>query len=373
MKVLALAAALAVLSSAAALPFGLNSLFDSRDPRTKLVRRSAQIGSPVSDPANSPAFGANVAQNVPIFESAIESNLVEPSSAKENYFDVRLNPQSVRQKIPEEFIGPVDAEIDTLFDTSEPQNFSPSDSLIPSEEEVSFTGFGTPKSENKNSFQQGQDFSVSGNVQDSDQIADPKQPTEASVESPTVQKQVSANEPQHQELAGAQSPVSVVAYPDRSSSFDVGSQSVSSPAEHFSMMANAHPFSFSLPFPGGTPSQYTALDLSQVDFSADAASSGHKEYLSVVDGSGESELYQLLGVAPRAAAQGGAQAYSASMGESVPVYRELDDDEFYWQSAGLRSSAAQLYSAAFANSQFPVQVKAQATLSGQQVVLLLDD
>jgi len=137
--------------------------------------------------------------------------------------------------------------------------------------------------------------------------------------------------------------------------------------------AAALPFDFG-DFFDWTPTQYTALDLSQVDFSANAAATGHKEYLSVFDSSGEQEIYQLLGVAPKAAAQGGAaQTYSASMGESVPVYREIDDDDFYWQMAGLKSNAAQFYSAALAGSQLPMPVKAKATLAGQQVVFLLDD
>ena len=125
-----------------------------------------------------------------------------------------------------------------------------------------------------------------------------------------------------------------------------------------------------LPFAGYRPTRYTSLNLAQVNFQ-NVRNSGHNEYLTVRDDSGETEVYGLVGVAPSSAVQGGAATtYSANMGSTVPVYRELDDDNdgFF----GYVAAQPNFYSA-ISGSNRPVNIRAEATLANNRVVLLLDD
>jgi len=401
MKGLLLTVALVLVARAAALPFDFGDFFDSTGADRKIVRRSAQFANPVSNPVNSPAFGVNVGKNSPGFDNAnpvfdpvnspafgvnvgknspnlaidITSNLVEPPLVRDRHFDVRFDSQPAQQEITGESHAAVDAIPDTTLDTQEPLlSSNPSDSVAHQEQDAPLGFEVIPENDaSRIPNKQGGATNVPENINDYDQTALDDQNEQTFVNPPTVQKQVYANE-NSQDFAADQSSPNVFAYPGAGSSFDSSATSISNPAEFLNPMDNTHVSPVVLPFSDWTPTQYTALDLSQVDFSADAAATGHKEYLSVFDSSGEQEIYQLLGVAPKAAAQGGAaQTYSASMGESVPVYREIDDDDFYWQMAGLKSNAAQFYSAALAGSQLPMPVKAKATLAGQQVVFLLDD
>ena len=125
---------------------------------------------------------------------------------------------------------------------------------------------------------------------------------------------------------------------------------------------------------GLRPSRYTALDLAKVDFET-VRNSGFKEYITVRenDGSGEREIYRLIGVAPAAAVQGGAAtSYSANIANGVPVYSELDDDDDTVALTRFISSQPNFYSAQGSESQ-PINVRAEAAISGNNFVLLLDD
>merc|ERR1739838_475059 len=122
------------------------------------------------------------------------------------------------------------------------------------------------------------------------------------------------------------------------------------------------------------PQHYTSLDLSQVNFQ-NVRSTGHAEQIVVPSDSGEVEAYRLVGMAPSNAVRLGSftpTTYSANMGQEVPIYKEIDDDDFYGLPGTQNVNAIpSLYSAA-AGSSTPIHVKAETTMSGNNVVLLLD-
>jgi len=121
-----------------------------------------------------------------------------------------------------------------------------------------------------------------------------------------------------------------------------------------------------------SPTQYTALDLTQVDFKS-ADNSGFQKYLQMADNSGEREVYQLVGVAPSAAMQGGSVSTRSGTG-SMPVYKEMDEEDFYFSQLNptANSRMGQVASFYAANNQ-PLHMAARATMSGNQMVLILSD
>jgi len=117
---------------------------------------------------------------------------------------------------------------------------------------------------------------------------------------------------------------------------------------------------------------YTALDLTQVDYKADNQNA-HQQFINMYDGSGEMETYRLVGQAPSAAVQGvGVTAYSSQGGGPVPVYQEVDDDDFYYYAMNGQSRMGQIATFYQANN-LPLQVSALAGQVGNKMVLIIDD
>jgi len=115
-----------------------------------------------------------------------------------------------------------------------------------------------------------------------------------------------------------------------------------------------------------SPQTYAALDLTQVDFQA-ATQNGHQQFVNMYDGSGEMETYRLLGEASSAAVQG-VQATGP-----VPVYQELDDDDFYYYNAMPGQSRMGQMASFYRSNSLPLQVMAVAGQAGNKMVLIIDD
>jgi hypothetical protein len=129
----------------------------------------------------------------------------------------------------------------------------------------------------------------------------------------------------------------------------------------------------SLSSSGFRPSRYTSVDLGAVNFDGNLRSSGHKEFITVKDNdwSGEHDVYRLIGVAPAHAVRGGAAStYASRIRQSVPIYAELDDEN----NALIRYLEDAKRQAFFrSGSAGPINVRAEAAVSGNTFALLLDD
>ncbi|XP_018025877.1 uncharacterized protein LOC108681371 [Hyalella azteca] len=139
-------------------------------------------------------------------------------------------------------------------------------------------------------------------------------------------------------------------------------------------LAAAGPTRFNLLNPGFRPSRYTSVDLGAVNFDGNLRSSGHKEFITVKDNdwSGEQEVYRLIGVAPPHAVRGGAATtYASRSSHSVPIYAELDDEN----SALIRYLVddAKRQASFRSGSAGPINVRAEAAVSGNTFAVLLDD
>lgn len=124
---------------------------------------------------------------------------------------------------------------------------------------------------------------------------------------------------------------------------------------------------------GATVPHETVVDVSQVDF-ANFRSAGHQDSIVVPSNSGEEvDRYVLVGVAPSNSITLGSRAanvYPAgSYGAPIPIYREVDDDDTSLEN---NIPLPTLYDAMRSSTAQQMQVKAEPTLVGNNMVLLLD-